>query len=276
MINLSSICTKLHKIRFPCTKVYIIFLSATTCAPEKFAQTTPPPSGPLEWPEVTPGQRVVRHTAFSLVFDTRHRQARWVAYVLTAARAKGSEPRSNRFYPDPQLPALTATDADYRKSGYDRGHLVPAADMSWSAEAMRESFYYSNISPQLPAFNRGIWKKLESQVRMWAHTDSVLYVVTGPVLTDTLKNLVGSGVTVPDYFFKALLVYRPGHKKCIGFILRNERSDRPLQTYAVSIDSLERFTGLNFFAALPDDEEEHLEKSVCIPCWQFKAFALAK
>lgn len=271
MINLSSIFTKLHKIPLTRTAAYMVFLSATMCAPGKFAQTTPRPTGPLEWPEIKPGDRLVRHSAFSLVFDTLHRQARWVAYVLTSAQATGSEPRANRFYPDPQLPGLTATDADYRKSGYDRGHLAPAADMSWSPGAMRESFYYSNISPQLPAFNRGIWKKLESQVRQWAQTDSVLYVVTGPVLTDSLKSLPGSVVTVPDYFFKALMVYRPGHKKCIGFILRNERSGGPLSAFAVSIDSLERFTGLNFFSALPDHEEELLEKSVCIPCWHFKS-----
>lgn len=270
MIILSSIFTKLRKIPLIRTTAYIVFFSAATCAPVKFAQTTSLQSLPLEWPEIIPEQRVVKHTAFTLVFDTLHRQARWVAYVLTAARASGSEPRANRFYPDPQLPGLTATDSDYRKSGYDRGHLAPAADMSWSPEAMRESFYYSNVSPQKPEFNRGIWKKLETQVRHWAQTDSVLYVVTGPVLTDTLKNLPGSGVTVPNYFFKALLVYRSGNKKCVGFILRNERSGAPLSEFAVSIDSLERFTGLNFFAALPDHEEEHLEKSVCTPCWQFK------
>lgn len=250
--------------------IYTIFLLVTTCAPGRLTQSNPLSNVPLEWPEIMPEQRLVKHTAFSLVFDTLHRQARWVAYVLTAARATGSEPRTNRFYPDPQLPGITATDADYRKSGYDRGHLAPAADMSWSPGAMRESFYYSNISPQLPAFNRGIWKRLESQVRQWAQTDSVLYVVTGPVLTDTLKKLPGSGVAVPDYFFKALMVYRPGNKKCIGFIMRNERSGAPLTDFAVSIDSLERFTGLNFFAALPDHEEEHLEKSSCIPCWHFK------
>ncbi len=222
----------------------------------------------MEWPEIPHGVRVVQHTGFSLLFDSAYCQARWVAYVLTADKTRGSEPRSARFYPDPQLPGLTATDAHYRRSGYDRGHLAPAADMSWSAKSLHESFYYSNISPQLPAFNRGIWKKLETLVRTWAQTDSVLYITTGPVLSDTLPRLNGSAVRIPAYFFKAVLVYSHSQKRSIGFIMRNERTSESPLAFAVSIDSLERFTGLNFFAALPDREEEFLEKDFCLTCWK--------
>lgn len=222
----------------------------------------------LEWPEVPQGAHVVQHTGFSLLFDSAHRQARWVAYVLTADKTQRTEPRASRFYPDPHLPGLTATDAHYRRSGYDRGHLAPAADMGWSAKSLRESFYYSNISPQLPAFNRGIWKKLETLVRTWAQTGQVLYITTGPVLSDTLPQLNASDVRIPAYFFKAILVYSDSQQQCIGFIMRNEKSSESPLAFAVSIDSLERFTGLNFFAALPDEKEEHLERNLCLSCWK--------
>ncbi len=228
------------------------------------AQTSTPH---LEWPEVPEGKRVVEHTSFSLLFEATHRQSRWVAYVLKSEHTWGTEPRINRFLPDPQLPGLTATDADYRRSGYDRGHLVPAADMSWSAQALRESFFYSNVSPQLPAFNRGIWKRLETLIRSWARNDSALYVVTGPVLCDTLPKLNGL-VSVPRYFFKSVLCYSHNRKKGIGFILEDKRSELPLQGFAVSIDSVEQFTGLNLFAALPDSEEEQIEKNLCLSCWK--------
>lgn len=262
--------TKLRKIKFPHTTVYVLLLASSTCTIGRFAQSTVPDSRPLEWPETSAGELIITHSGFSLGFDTLHRQARWVAYVLTASRAAGEEPRANRFYPDPQLPGLTATDADYRKSGFDRGHLAPAADMAWSAESLRESFYYSNVSPQRPEFNRGIWKRLENQVRVWAHLDSVIYVVTGPVLNDSLKRLNNTRISVPLYFYKALLVYTRQNKKCIGFIMPNERSTQPLALYAVSVDSLEQFTGINFFPELPDSEEAVMEKSLCLPCWNMK------
>lgn len=222
----------------------------------------------LAWPALKKGEKIIRHTGFSLVFDTLHRQARWVAYALTPERTQGVEPRLNRFYPDPLLPSLTATDLDYRKSGFDRGHLVPAADMSWSQQALLESFYYSNVSPQQPAFNRGVWKKLEERVRRWAQTHALMYVVTGPVLSDTLSCIGLHQVSVPHYFFKALLVYSEDEKKCIGFILRNERASSSLSAFAVTIDSLELFTGIDFFPALPDTIENALERTLCLSCWQ--------
>jgi endonuclease G len=259
--------TKLRKFTIRTTTLLLLGVAVITCSQVKRVQSTQQAGQPLEWPEVPAGQQVVQHTGFSLLFDATHKQARWVAYALRAEHTQGKEPRLSRFYPDPLLGQLTASDADYYKSGYDRGHLAPAADMSWSAQALRESFYYSNVSPQKPAFNRGVWKKLEMLVRSWAQTHSVVYVATGPVLYDTLKKIPHTAVSVPEYFYKAVLVYSASDKKCIGFILKNERANLAPQAFAVSIDSLEAFTGLNFFAALPDPEEEELEKSLCVSCW---------
>lgn len=221
----------------------------------------------LELPKTRPNERVIAHAGYSLLYSEAHEQARWVAYELTAEETQKQYERSDRFKPDPEVSSETATDADYRRSGFDRGHLAPASDMGWSEQAMEESFYYSNISPQEPSFNRGIWKRLETQVRDWAIENQALYVVTGPVLTDQLSNIGPNKVSVPEYFFKALLYYRSGNPKALAFLLPNAASKEPLTNYAISIDSLEEVTGLDFFHLLPDEQENRLEQTVCLPCW---------
>lgn len=221
----------------------------------------------LELPRTRPTERVISHTGYSFLYSEAHEQSRWVAYELTAEETQKRFERSDRFRPDPEVSSETASDADYRRSGYDRGHLAPASDMGWSEQAMEESFYYSNISPQEPSFNRGIWKKLEEQVRQWAIENEALYVVTGPVLTDQLRNIGPNKVSIPEYFFKALLHYRNGKPKAIAFLMPNAASKEPITNFAISIDSLEEVTGLDFFPALPDDQENRLEQTVCFPCW---------
>ncbi|MBX2962977.1 MAG: DNA/RNA non-specific endonuclease [Cyclobacteriaceae bacterium] len=236
------------------------------------ALTAPPASifhEDLALPRLSENEVLTRHTGFSLVYNTTHKNARWVAYELTRSKSEKGVDRTDKFLQDPLLQNLTATDNDYYKSGYDRGHLAPAADMSWSEVSMKESFYFSNISPQTPSFNRGIWKRLEEQVRTWAIEDSIIYMVTGPVLTENLST-IGNSVSVPELFYKAILVYKPEAKKGIGFILRNEKSSLPLRNFIVSIDSLQRLTGLDFFHHLPDEEEQEIETSVCVDCWNWK------
>ena len=115
----------------------------------------------------------------------------------------------------------SASLPDYKGSGYDRGHLAPAGDMKWSTTAMSESFYMSNMSPQEPSFNRGIWNRLESQVRRWAIDNGSVYIATGGVLTDGLKTLGSNSVSVPQYYFKVILDYQEPDIKGIGFIIPN-------------------------------------------------------
>ena len=134
---------------------------------------------------------------------------------------------------------------------------------------MEESFFYSNMSPQVPGFNRGIWKKLEERVRQWAIENKDIYVVTGPVLTADLPVIGPDKVSVPRYYYKVILDYTLPELKGIGFILPNASSTMPLESYAVPIDSVEKMTGINFFPALPDKQEQALEKTVCIPCWSW-------
>ena len=219
-----------------------------------------------EWPAVSDSGSVVCYTGFSLVYDETHEQARWVAYELTQSETGNEIERSNHFMEDPHISTRSATNADYAKSEYDRGHLAPASDMGWSATSMEESFYFSNMSPQNPSFNRGIWKKLETQVRNWANEHEAVYVVTGPVLSDGLPTIGPNEVSVPRYYYKVILDRHEPGMHGIGFILPNAPSKMPLSSFAVTIDSVEKITGLDFFPSLPQGSQM-LESENCFECW---------
>jgi endonuclease G len=186
-----------------------------------------------------------------------------VAYELFAKRLLSVTERNNRFTQDPQVKPPTCLSADYTKSGYDRGHLVPAADMLWDEDAMKESFYMSNISPQVPGFNRGIWKVLEEKVRDKARSGSHLFICAGPLLGDTLKRHIGvrNAVTIPDYFFKAI-VDTVGIDRGIAFIIPNQSSKSSLSTFAVTIDYLEAILSRDLFPALDDEIEMKIERVI--------------
>lgn len=223
----------------------------------------------LEIPSVTNPQAVIEHENYTLQYDERFEQADWVAYELTAEETEGTVKRSNHFKEDPFVITGSAELSDYRKSGYDRGHLAPAGDMKFSSTAMEESFYMSNMSPQVPGFNRGIWKELEEQVREWAEENGSLYVVTGPVLNKDNYPVIGPDmVAVPEYYYKVLLDYREPGIKGIGFIIPNKKCDDDVENYAVTIDKVEEITGIDFFPKLPDAEEERIESSLDLSLWE--------
>jgi endonuclease G, mitochondrial len=222
------------------------------------------------WPS-SPFQvlEVVEFKAFTLGYHEQHEQAAWVAYRLNA---QGNAPRHNRqdrFRADGRVSTGSATPEDYANSGYDRGHLAPAADFSTDQQALKETFYMSNMSPQAPAFNRGIWSKLENQVRAWAETEGEIWVVTGPVLHNQ-KNLQKIGtnqISVPLYYYKVILDAREPELKMIGFVLPNEGSSKDLQSFVRTVDSIEALTGLDFFPMLPDELEEMLESQHAPALW---------
>ena len=223
-----------------------------------------------EFPKLRDQEAVVLHTGYSLVYSEKHEQAVWVAYILTKKETLGTAQRGDKFIEDPLIKSGSACNADYSKSGYDRGHLAPAADMKWSKRAMEESFYYSNMSPQAPSFNRGIWKKLEEQVRNWAVIYDSIMVVTGPILEKGLASIGSNEVSVPKYYFKAILDFRKEKSKSIAFILPNAGSKQPLKNYMLSIDELEKKTGLDFFYQFEDHFETALEAQKCSSCWGLK------
>lgn len=218
-------------------------------------------------PESTTGV-VVRHTYYTFSYSEDHEQAEWVAYELTRERLnKNWVERGSSFRPDPDVRTESATPNDYRGSGYDRGHLVPAADMAFNDLAMSETFFMSNMSPQVRGFNGGVWRELEECTRDWARQFDKLYVVTGPILTRRALDQIGfSKVTVPPGYFKVLLA--PAQHRAIAFVLPNEISTRPLMEYATTIDKVEELTGIDFFPQLLSGLDEELEGSLDKSAWQ--------
>lgn len=215
----------------------------------------------------TPTKDIVRHTYYTLSYNEAYEQANWVYYSLTDSMILNSgEERSNSFKMDKFVTTISAKSSDYTKSGYDRGHLCPAADMGFASVAMEESFLMSNISPQVPDFNRGIWKELETTVREWAIKERQLYIVTGPVFKNNKGSIGKEEVLVPGYFFK--IIYDPTDEpKLIAFVFPNQKSDRLLTDFAVSTNEAEQLTGFDFFSQLPDDKENKLEGNIQLAGW---------
>jgi len=183
----------------------------------------------------------------------------------------GAESRSSQFYADPLVPlAYRVVPDDYTGSGYDRGHLCPAADMSWSAEAMHDSFYMSNMCPQEPSLNRVSWKALETACRKWVITEDTLYIVAGPVYLRAPFKTIGRNHTihVPSGFFKVILSLRKGHEKAIGFFYSNSALKQPLSSTAHSVDEIENLTGLDFFKELDNNLENTLERQYNLNDWK--------
>lgn len=218
-----------------------------------------------------PSDTIIDREGYALGYIEYHEQASWVIYHMTydEATTKATS-RNDIFREDPEILSGSATLADYRGSGYDRGHLAPAADMSFSIKTMDESFYMSNMSPQKGEFNRGIWKDLEALVRSFAISEKDIFVVTGPILPKTKTITIGQNkVTVPDAYYK--VVYdRTSPEKMIGFILPNAGSSKRLQDFAVTVDVVEQATGLDFFNLLPQPQQEQLESSIDFNAWNWQ------
>jgi len=224
----------------------------------------------IEVPYYDTTQMITKHYGYTLLYNESHEQADWVAYELTASETEGPIDRTDDFRRDPAITTGSAELSDYKYSGYDRGHLIPAGDAQWSERAMTATFVLSNMSPQEPSFNRGDWRKLESYVRSWAKENGVLYVVTGPVLKQGVKGRIGSNqVSVPRYYYKVVLDYKGNEKKGIGFIMSNRKLNRPVKAYSVTIDSVEAFTGIDFFHQVPDSTEEQIESYYNLSQWSF-------
>jgi endonuclease G len=215
-------------------------------------------------PKLEAGDVVIEHPGHMLVYDEQHEQARWVAHIATPDLITGKLARIDSFLPDPLVSTGTAVTADYWNSGFDRGHLVPSADMRWNATALQATYLYSNISPQRPELNRNSWADLEDWVRRYVNFGkSRIYVVTGPVLRDGLPVMQKADrkneVSIPEQFFKVIADLDGPTPKAIAFLQSNQANEYPTISYAVPIDSVERITGIDFFPALDDALEARLE-----------------
>lgn len=216
--------------------------------------------------------QIIEYTGHTLSYNNSTRLPNWVAYELTAEEARGTNPRKDKFARDPQAYGPQGDKEDYRNSGWDRGHMAPAGDMKWSTKAMDETYYFTNICPQNHELNTGDWKELEEKCRNWAEKYGSLHIVCGPIITDNTHGKLGANkIVIPDKFFKVLLTRKGNALHGVGFIFhnppkRNSRLstkppvNRPLESYAVTIDEVEAITGLDFFHELPDPIENSAEQ----------------
>ncbi|MEP9358174.1 DNA/RNA non-specific endonuclease [Sphingomonas sp. KR3-1] len=208
-------------------------------------------------------QRIVCRRGYILSYNSATHSPDWVMERLSAAELRGPAKRKDNFKEDPLLGTVDADDTDYVPRLYDRGHQAPAADAAFDQNVNDQSFFFSNMSPQVGiGFNRGIWRVLEDTVRGWVlcggHDE--LYVITGPIYENP-KGVIGHDkVVVPGSFYK--IVYDPKAVRVVGFVLPNvkigSRFDNP-QQYVKSIADIETDTGIDFFKSWPLRQQQLLE-----------------
>lgn len=224
-------------------------------------------------PALEVGEEVIHHAAMSLVYEEEHEQAKWVAHIISPDILNGQVSRSNDFREDPLVNTGTAIEQDYFLKltndkgdieydgfGYDRGHLAPSADFRWTQKGLSETYFYSNMSPQLADFNRGIWSDLENLLRAYVYSEQVpLYVVTGGLLKDDLPKIERSinQISIPKYYWKVAIDIV--NNRGIAFLLPNAKASYPIEYFAVSIDEVETLTGIDFYASLEESLETELE-----------------
>ncbi len=221
-------------------------------------------------------------------WDCTRKAQRWTAYQLYGANSvtnwnrnnwKNTEWGGDPFQPDPDLPADVRTELEqYRRSGYDRGHICPSADRLNSKDANEQTFYLSNMHPQINAFNAGVWLNMENKIRVWNQPSfrDTLYVVKGGTIDgdDKIIRITDKGLPVPKYFFMAILCKnkdssQSGYKAMAFWVEHTANQDSDLRKYVISIDELEEKTGIDFFCNLPDEIEEKVEGNLVPASWGF-------
>lgn len=269
------------KIYFKILIVFICLSSLLNCSKQKagpkeedldkngFVEIQPVANDRNFYLPVSTTHEIIRHKYYTLSYNEAHEQAEWVAYELKKEELSRTDFERPFFIEDPEVETGSASWKNYKRSGYDKGHLCPAADRRFSREAFDETFYTSNISPQLKDFNAGVWSRLEQKTRYWASKYDGVYVVTGGVLTNGLKTIGKESVSVPKYFYKILLDNSRGEYKTIAFLVPHEDSEKPLNKFVVSIDQIEKMTGIDFFPNLADPIENKLEKESDYKSWSF-------
>ncbi len=219
-------------------------------------------------PTSTTGE-IIHHEGYSLSYSETHEQAEWVAYELKKSHLSSTNYKRPYFEIDEAVKTGAASWRNYKNSGYDRGHLCPAADRRYSKLAHDETFLTSNISPQEHQFNSGIWNTLEQKVRYWASKYDGVFVVTGGVLKGNMKTIGAEHVAVPNQFYKVLIDNNSGKTKMIAFLMLHEDSNKPLYEFVVPVDEVEAITGIDFFPELEDSLENKLEASKSYKYWSF-------
>lgn len=223
----------------------------------------------LDYAQVKEGvpEQIVEYEGFRVSFNRENRTPNWVAWELLGTETEGDVKRSNNFWYDDRVKGCPTT-YDYSNSGYDRGHLCPAADQKWSEQAMIDCFSMANMAPQDHALNAGAWQTLEKKERQWAQRDSAIVIIAGPIYEPGDRQTIGdSEVRVPSAFYKVMIAPYVERPRGIGFIYPNMSAPGNMRDYAMSIDEVEGITGIDFFFNLPDDIEEQIESTFSFKEW---------
>jgi len=210
---------------------------------------------------------VVTHKYFTFSYAEPYEQAEWVAYELRKDQVVNSNYKRPYFVIDRDVKTGSADWRNYKNSGYDRGHLIPAADREFSKNAYHETFLTSNISPQNHEFNAGIWNRLEQKTRYWAKKYDGVYVVTGGILKEGLQTIGDEDVSVPEDFYKIIVDISEGKHKAMAFLIPNKPTSDSFYNYSISVDELEKQTGIDFFPKLPDSVENKMEATFSLKDW---------
>ena len=215
---------------------------------------------------------ILKHDYLTVAYSTKNKNPEWTLYVINEKREiTDLAARKSSFVPDPLLPNSVPSTNQYASTGFDRGHLVPAEDMNFSDKAMSESFYMSNVSPQHPSFNRGLWKRLENKVREWAALNDHMVVISGAILTtennDGFEKM--NGIDIPKYFYKIILDYQNPEIKAIAFIMPNEKREEEISEFACTIKKVEELTKINFFPKFNSTESKEIEEKIDLRKWGF-------
>ena len=231
----------------------------------------PAPEG-MEIPAVTASDNILEYEGYTASYNTSTLIPNWVAYELTDAETRGDAQRDDKvFSMDLSFKGPQAKREDYSKSGWTKGHMAPAGDFFWSDAALTETFYFMNVCPQDETLNAKDWNYLEKQVRRWAREYGKVWVVTGPIIGKNRYGTIGDDkVVVPDAFFKAVMVQSGSLYSSIGFVMGNDSQRYYLADCAVSVNDLEKLTGVDLFPSLPDSIEELVEADYDFSVWGIK------
>jgi endonuclease G len=223
-----------------------------------------------ELPAAMPREQHVKHLFYTLSYNEGYELASWAAYQLTPEQAKATGTFKEKYVEDPLVQTGSASVKDYRDAGFIMGQLVPPEDMRMNQEAVEETFLTSNTVPHKPVFNKNIWKRLENLIREWSKEGNTLYIAAGPVISDAPFGTFGPNkISIPERYYKVVLDIRG--ERAIGFVFRNNVSSGTLKAFALSVDEVEKITGIDFFPALHDDLENKVEASTDFNKWNFRA-----
>lgn len=233
------------------------------------SSVTPLASKDLDFARVPEGmpEQIVEYEGFRVSFNKSNRTPNWVGWELLGSETEGTVKRSDKFWQDTDVEGCPS-HADYKGSGYDRGHLCPAADQKWSIKAMDDCFSMANMAPQDHALNAGAWATLEDKERAWAKRDSAIVIIAGPIYENNDTKRIGAcGVRVPGAFYKVIIAPYLKEPRGIGFVYPNMSSPGNMANYAMPIDEVEKITGIDFFCNLPDDLEWKIESQTSFKEW---------